>query len=185
MRSVKKGVEKAPGMVDQGGLRAILEEEALIIRHSGEIPEVALHSSLYYLTADPDGPRLQHLALDDIRPLKEEVLRRYEKILLRDLDPGNRDKRIYRGLARSCVNWKRLKKFAEKEGLDLLHIRERAATALVGFLEQEVEDVRSGKRCSCINCGFDELLNLATDLGVRMEDLPKGTEKLCGENRAK
>ncbi len=185
MRYLEKGVEKASGMVSQGKLKTILEEEALIIRHSGEIPEVALHSSLYYLTADPDGPGLRYLSQDDMRPLKKEVFKRYEKILLRDLDPGNRDKRIYRGLARSCINWKRLKKFAEKEELDLSRIKHRAATALVNFLEQEVDDVSSGKRQSCINCGFDELLELATDLGICKKDLPHGTEKLCGENRAK
>ena len=37
----------------------ILEEELLLVRHSGEIPEVALHSSLYYLQDDEEGPQLR------------------------------------------------------------------------------------------------------------------------------
>ena len=36
----------------------LLEEELLLVRHSGEIPEVALHASVHYLTEDPEGPGL-------------------------------------------------------------------------------------------------------------------------------
>ena len=34
----------------------ILDDELLIIRHSGEIPEVALQGSIFFLTSDPQGP---------------------------------------------------------------------------------------------------------------------------------
>ena len=46
----------------------ILEEEQLIIRTSGEIPEIALYSSLEYLCHDADGPAmlLTHEELDQL-----------------------------------------------------------------------------------------------------------------------
>ena len=37
---------------------ALMEEELLLVRHSGEIPEVALHASLHFLCDDEEGPRL-------------------------------------------------------------------------------------------------------------------------------
>lgn len=33
-----------------------LFDEVLILQDSGEIPEIAYHTSLYYLTEDPEGP---------------------------------------------------------------------------------------------------------------------------------
>jgi hypothetical protein len=41
--------------------RSIVEDELFLIRDSGELPEIAYHSSLYYLTEDQDGPRLSKL----------------------------------------------------------------------------------------------------------------------------
>jgi hypothetical protein len=32
-----------------------LADELLIVRHSGEIPEVALHGSIFFLTREPNG----------------------------------------------------------------------------------------------------------------------------------
>ena len=64
-----------------------IEEEAFMIVHSGEIPQVTLQSSLHYLTEDPEGPCLE-LNGDDIIPLKQAVVERYRVIILRDLDPG-------------------------------------------------------------------------------------------------
>ncbi len=61
---------------------ALLAEEALIILHSGEIPEIAFHSSLYYLAEDPDGPKLT-LAAEEIVPLQQAVSSRYREIILR------------------------------------------------------------------------------------------------------
>ena len=71
--------------------QALIAEEAFMVETSGEIPEVAMHSSIYYLTQAFDGPALQ-LDSEDILPLKEAVVKRYRVIILRDLDPGNRDK---------------------------------------------------------------------------------------------
>ncbi|XOF33144.1 MAG: hypothetical protein ACL93V_14170 [Candidatus Electrothrix sp. YB6] len=51
----------------------LLEDELLILRHSGELPEIAYHSSLYYLTADKDGPGLV-LTEDEQKMLQEAAI---------------------------------------------------------------------------------------------------------------
>ncbi len=158
----------------------MISEEVLIIKHSGEIPEVAYHNTIYHLTEDPEGPAIQ-LTEEDLYPLKQAVVERYQWIILRDMNPQNRDKRIYRGLERSATNWKRLKAFCEKEGIRVDSFRGKAALALKNFLLQELEDVQTGKRRkSSINCSFSTLLELATDLGLASEDIPKEIEVLCG-----
>jgi hypothetical protein len=155
-----------------------IAEEAFIVLHSGEIPEIALYSSLYYLAEDPEGPGLE-LNAGDISPLIQAVARRYRAIILRDLEPGNRDKRSYRGLARCAVNWQRLLKFCTREGLDFSAIRAETAEALQNFLVQEVADVGSRKRASSINCSQAEIDGLAKSVGLAPADLPDGWQKLC------
>jgi hypothetical protein len=81
--------------------KTYIEEEVFVVQHSGEIPEVTLHESLYYLSEDDEGPGLQ-VKPDDVFPLKLAVVKRYRTIILRDLAPGNRDKRIYRGPGALC-----------------------------------------------------------------------------------
>ncbi|MHB1014801.1 MAG: hypothetical protein ACYC2W_05950, partial [Desulfurivibrionaceae bacterium] len=71
---------------------SLLAEEILIVRHSGEIPEIAFHSSLYYLCEDPAGPQLT-LREKELDILRQQVVARYRDILLRDLSPENRDAR--------------------------------------------------------------------------------------------
>ena len=157
-----------------------IEEETFIVLHSGEIPEVTFHSSLYYLTKDPDGPCLE-LNGDDILPLKQAVVKRYRAIILRDLEPKNRQKRIYRGLARCAANWQRLLKFCSRESIDYSEIRDETAEALQNFLKQEIVEVESRKRSSCINCSCTEIENLAKSLGLAPGDLPEGWQELCPE----
>jgi len=163
-------------------LEEILAEERLLILHSGEIPEIAYHSSLLYLSEDEDGPQLD-LEKIDLTPLKEAVLERYKKILLRDLNPRNRDRSIYRGVARSCVNWQRLKRFAQKEGLDVSSVRKEAAKALYAFLYNEVEEVKTGARISSINCTFERVVQFWKELGLHEGELPKGLKEICEESR--
>ncbi len=155
-----------------------IAEEIFVVEHSGEIPEVTLQSSLHYLTEDPDGPGLE-LNGDDIIPLKQAVVERYRAIILRDLDPGNRDKRIYRGLARSRANWQRFRKFCAGENIDFTAIRAETAKALQYFLQQEVLDVKGGKRSSCINCSREDIYSLSESLGLSSADLPQGWQELC------
>jgi hypothetical protein len=157
----------------------LLADELLIVRHSGEIPEVALHGSIYYLTQDPDGPVLK-LKDEDLAPLKSAVVERYCEIIFRDLEPDNRDKGLYRGLARCVANWGRLAKFCRLEGRKMNRIRSEVAEALCRFLGRELDDVLSGRRISCINCSADELRQLAVDLNLSDNDLPDGWQCLCG-----
>jgi len=156
----------------------ILSEEAFLIIHSGEIPEVAYYSSVHYLTEDPEGPLL-NIKPRDLTSLEEAVVQRYRTIILRDLMPGNRDKKIYRGLKRCAANWKRLVNFSDKRGMDISSIRMEAAEALRDFLMQEIMDVSSGKRKTCVNCSCSVLLELAYDLGLSRNDIPAGMETLC------
>lgn len=153
--------------------KAYIEEETFIIRHAGEIPEVAYQGSLYYLTEDPVGPGIV-LEPDDATPLRKAVIERYREIILRDLDPENRDKRIYRGLARCLANWQRLLKFCAREKMDSRVIQNEAATALQKFLFIEINDVLNGNRSSCINCSAKEIETLVDFLELSVADLPEG-----------
>jgi len=157
---------------------ALLADELLIVRHSGEIPEVALHSSIYYLTQDSGGPTIS-LDAEDLDQLKGAVLERYQEIIFRDLEPDNRDKGLYRGLARCLANWGRFSKFCRQEGREVDRIRSEVAEALRRFIDRELRDVQSGSRTSCINCSADELIQLAAALYLSEEDLPDGWQCLC------
>jgi hypothetical protein len=157
---------------------ALIAEEAFVVLHSGEIPEVTYYESIYYLTEDVEGPGLQ-LNIDDVLPLKHAVVKRYRIIILRDLNPGNRAKGLYRGMARCVANWQRLLKFCTREKMDFSVIRAETADALTRFLCNEVSDVQSGSRSSCINCCQAEIEELAISLGVSLNDLPEGWRELC------
>jgi len=163
--------------------QAHIAEEAFIVETSGEIPEVAMHSSIYYLTEDPDGPALQ-LDSEDILLLKQAVAKRYRAIILRDLDPGNRDKGIYRGLARCAHNWQRLLKFCAREKIAFGAYRVKTAEALQRFLLQEIADTESGIRTSSINCSSEVVENLAGSLGLAVADLPQGWRMLCPNGKS-
>lgn len=158
----------------------LIAEETFMILHSGEIPEIAYHGSLFYLREDPDGPGLE-LDHNELLALKQAVVGRYRTIILRDLNPENRDRSIYRGLARCLANWQRLVKFCAREGLKVGAIRPEAAEALQKFLRQEVTDVEGGKRAPSLNCSQSEVALLAEFLGVTPAVLPDGWEDLCPE----
>ena len=156
----------------------ILSEEALLILHSGEIPEVAYHGSIYYLTEDPEGPLL-NIEPQDLISLEEAVVQRYRTIILRDLIPGNRDRSIYRGLKRCAANWRRLVNFADKRSIDIFSIHKEVIDALKDFLNQEIMDVSSGRRETCINCSYSILTEFVYGLGLSRDDLPERVEMLC------
>jgi len=156
----------------------ILSEEAFLIFHSGEIPEVAYYGSIHYLTEDPEGPLL-NIKPQDLISLEEAVVQRYRTIILRDLVPGNRDRSIYRGLKRCAANWNRLVNFSDKKNIEISYIRIEVADALKDFLRQEIMDVSSGKRKTCINCSYSVLTELTYGLGLSRDDLPARVEMLC------
>jgi len=99
-------------------LREEILEEAEIIKHSGEIPEVAFWNSIYYLEEDPEGPKLV-VGPEERRFLKKAVISRYLFIIQRDLTFENIGKSFYRGLTRAAINWRRLRAFLEREGFSI------------------------------------------------------------------
>jgi hypothetical protein len=146
--------------------RNIVEDELFFLRDSGELPEIAYHSSLYYLTEDQDGPGL-FLTESEQRLLQEAVLERCQQIVLRDLMPDNRDLGIYRGPQRSIYNWQRYCTFCQR--IDQRQddaFKERVAQALVRFIRQEAADMEDGYRESSVNCTAKDLLAFAEEVGV-------------------
>jgi len=116
-------------------IRAEVQEEAeFILREGGEIPEVAFWNAYLYLTQAPDGPRLD-LTEKEIFCLKEAVINRYLKIIERDLTITNIEKSFYRGPQRARINWQRLKRFLEKEGLPWVPFLGKVYRTLRAFLE--------------------------------------------------
>ena len=164
-------------MIDEDRI-AILEEEIFLLRDSGEIPEIAFHSTLYYLTEDKDGPGMV-LSLAELEPLQEAALTRCREIVLRDLDPDNRDLGIYRGVCRTIFNWKRMQAFCSRIGRDCSYFKEIVGCALIDFLKQELADVKSGRRLSSVNCTDKELLSFALMLDLTADMLPDGWQDLC------
>ncbi|MBU0676322.1 MAG: hypothetical protein KJ950_16910 [Proteobacteria bacterium] len=153
-------------------------DELLIVRNSGEIPEVALHGAFYYLTSDPEGPGLT-LTEEEQGQLKEMAVKRYREILLRDLTHANRRSRIFRGLARSFVNWQRVRLFCEKEKMETTELQQEVREAFLSFLREEAAVVAAGDQ-STVNCTADELVAFARGLGIAREGLPVTWFDLCG-----
>lgn len=154
-------------------MKDLIEDEKLIISHSGEIPEVAYHGSIYHLTEDPEGPLLKKQDID-LTSLKEAVILRYQTIIFRDIDHNNRDKRIYRGIARAIVNYNRLNKFATKESIDIQHIQDMIKKKVTEFLQQEIDEVTKSNRETCINCSLHELQEFLNKLRIENEKLLNG-----------
>jgi len=156
-----------------------LENEWYVVRHSGEMPEVALHASLHYLTEAKDGPGLS-LADHHLRELQAAALERYREIILRDLVLENRDTAIYRGVKRSIINYQRCQRFCRRQGLAMQPgFSEEIAAALRVFLAAEVVEVTGGARDSSINCSYRELELFAAAIGVPAASLPPGLEEIC------
>ena len=157
---------------------AILEEEIFILRDSGEIPEIAFHTTLHYLTEDDEGPEML-LTAEELELLQDAALFRCREIVLRDLDPANRDLGIYRGVRRTIYNWQRKQDFCNRIGRDWSSFKETVGRALVEFLEQELVDVGSGSRMSSVNCSAEMILGFTVMLDLPTDSLPAGWQELC------
>lgn len=163
---------------DQNMQRDLLENEWFAVRYSGETPEIALHSALYYLTEDSEGPGLV-LAVDEINLLRQAAAERYLEIILRDLDPANRVLPIYRGVKRSIINYHRYQSFCRRQQLDGSKIIAEVAAALLLFLASEAVAVAKERRTPAINCSFIELNGFAQHLGLVEVSLPAAIALLC------
>lgn len=155
----------------------ILQDEILIIENSGEMPEVALHASLFYLTVEPEGPALS-LGWEEMQRLHGAVVQGYKKIILRDLTLENRGKGLYRGLARCAVNWDRMSRFCQREGIGLGGVAAEVCAALQRFMEGEVDDVMNRGMRSCLNCSRDTLERFLEKIGFDATHLPRGWQRL-------
>ena len=96
--------------------KEVQEEAELILFEGGEIPEVAYWNAWFFLTSSPPEGLGLCLNAEEERYLKEAVCRRYLTIIRRDLTPENIGKPHYRGVERARINWKRLRRFARREG---------------------------------------------------------------------
>lgn len=155
-----------------------LEDEWYHVRYSGEIPEVALHSSIHYLTEDPEGPGLS-LSDEDLHHLHEAVLVRYHEIIVRDLSPENIGSTIYRGVLRSIANWRRMKRFSQRHKLGYEKMKKSVGQDLLQFLEHLVARTKQEEGQSPINCSFDDLTSFALELDVSFNHIESGVKPLC------
>jgi len=119
----------------------LLEDEWLVVRHSGEIPEIALHSAFYYLTEDLNGPRLR-LSVDEMQYLQEAAATRCQEIILRDLCYENRELTVYRGIRRAIFNWHRFVAFCERQDINCHNLR-RPGMAECHSLQGRIRSDRS------------------------------------------
>jgi hypothetical protein len=158
--------------------QALLEEELLLVRHSGEIPEVALHASLHYLCDDADGPGLQ-LTEQEIQALEVGVIARYQEIILRDLKVENRTLSMFRGIRRANHNWYRFVRFSDKIGLSPEEFRDHAANALLHYLQVTLIERRGDNDVPAVNCVPEALLTFAIALGIEEDRLPENWPSLC------
>ncbi len=149
----------------------MLEEERLMIRDSGEIPEIALHSSLFFLCEDVEGPHLL-LTAEELSGLQEAVLERYQTIILRDLSPENRAQSVFRGIDRARCNWHRFVRFCERIGVSSVSFQSKVAQALVAYLLQEEEDLQYHNRVLSINCSRDDLSAFLQEVGLGSLPIP-------------
>jgi len=144
--------------------RPEVEDEWYAVRHSGEIPEIALHSALHYLTEAEDGPRLT-LSGKETRYLQRAAALRFREIVRRDMLRENLDQPIARGLRRSVINFERYENFLARFGLADRRFRHEAAITLVIFLVREWSARRrQGGRDLAISSG--ELLAFAGRLAI-------------------
>ncbi len=159
---------------------SILEEEILILRNSGEIPEIALYTSLYYLEEDEEGPQLS-LHDGELYLLYDAAIARAREIVLRDLDPANRDLSLYRGPTRSIVNWYRLQNLCRRIGMECQGFKEKVSHAFLFYMEREFTDTQQELRISSVNCTAEEIRLFCEQLCIDMDSLPDGWTCLCRE----
>ena len=146
-------------------LAQLLEDEWYLVRHSGETPEIALHSAIYFLTRAKDGPHAV-LGSEQVDMLLAAATTRFAEIILRDLQHANYGKSMYRGINRSLINYKRFSVFCRRQKVDPEGVRCQAAEAFCNFLSLECEEVGRGKRGTIVNCSYAELVEFAGLLQV-------------------
>ncbi len=145
-----------------------LEDEALLIETSGEMPQVALAESLLVLG---------ELAPAELDCLRASVVRCYLRLLARDLDPANLGLSHFRGLERACQNMERLEAFLDSLGWQLPPAtRQDLAGRLTSYLAAEQEALRAGRGWA--TCSAGQARQLAQALGMQLGDQAGLLERL-------
>ncbi len=156
------------GMADADDPAEIFHDEWLLVRHSGETPEIALHAAIYHLSRAKDGPKLC-LTPEQLQALRRAATERFAEIVLRDLCHANAGTAEYRGICRSIVNFRRFQTFSGRQGIEAgayTDVRAEAAAALRTFLRREVAETVATGRPSLISCSHRELVAFAAELGL-------------------
>ncbi len=162
-------------------IEELIENEWYVVRYSGETPEIALSSAFYYLTRAQDGPQLV-LASEQRKKLQEAAIARFFEIITRDLNHENVGKAIYRGVARSIVNYQRYLNFCVRQQLEN-QLREQVTASFREFLCKELELLKRGKS-SNINCGLDELVDFSRQLELDANECLVQLQELLSRNPA-
>lgn len=143
----------------------LIDNEWYIVRYSGEIPEIAYNSAIYFLTRATDGPKITLNSVHYNR-LQQAAVDRYEEIILRDLLHENVGKPVYRGIERSICNYVRFIQFCRRQDLSAETTRIVAGQVLSEFLQTEFEQLVSKNYNPVINCSYSELTDFAQILGI-------------------
>lgn len=159
-------------------IAVLLEDEWLMVRYSGETPEIALHSAIYHLTVSNDGPQLT-LTEEQLALLRQAAVDRFHEIITRDLRHANHGTSSYRGIHRSIINYRRFCTFCERQRIGRSVQQEMAAAALLDFLEIEMAEIRRRQRPSIINCSYAALKSFAADLGIDLDLRYTGLAEFC------
>ncbi|MCF8056296.1 MAG: hypothetical protein K9K37_06620 [Desulfocapsa sp.] len=158
--------------------RELLVDEWLIVRNSGEIPEITFHSALFYLQEDEEGPGIE-LTDEEVDSLKEAALARYHEIIIRDISLENYHRSIYRGVRRTIYNWQRCQAFEERKSVSCDEFCETVVRALLLFLHDGVSAAGRTLPERFINCTVGELRKLAEDLQIKPGQLPHDIARFC------
>ncbi len=154
-----------------------IENEWYAVRYSGEIPEIAYHSALYFLSASAEGPGLT-LSKRQLLWLQDAAAARYEDIILRDLEPANIAKTIYRGVARAICNYERYHQFCWRQGRPAGRAKKLIASSFKAFLDYHLAHPAENRGKS-LNCSFADLQNYGKRLGVPLTGPYLLLEALC------
>ena len=165
-------------MANKRKIENLLEDEWYHVRYSGEIPEVALHSSIHFLSEDSEGPGI-YIDEDTLNYLRGAVIDRYREIIIRDITPDNRKTAIYRGMLRAIANWRRLKRFCHRHELSYAEVKAEVARQLIVFLENEIAEMQEKNGSIGLNCSYVELSSFANELDVSLIPLQDKLRLLC------
>lgn len=159
-------------------IESLIENEWYMVRDSGEIPEVALHSALHHLCEDPAGPQLA-LNGEQRGQLLEGACQRYLEITLRDLLPENMVLGSYRGIRRSAINWQRFQRFCRRYELDSSAYRELVAAALLELFHTDLTVLSTLDKDRMFNCTVEDLVTFMELLEIDPGRLPAELRAYC------